>query len=126
MKKIKIVMKVDMKCEKCRTKAFKIVASSCGVNEVKIEGKEKDQIVVIGEGVDPISLVMSLRKKVGRANILTLDEVKPTSEQQQPPKKKSSSNPNRSPDQTCQCHHQPHFVGRYIVYDTPPGSCCLM
>ncbi|XP_042513724.1 heavy metal-associated isoprenylated plant protein 47-like [Macadamia integrifolia] len=78
MIKQKIVVKVQMNCQKCRTQALKIATSFDGVAEVKIEGKEKDQVVVIGEDVDVICLVKSLRKKVWpHAHILTIDEVKP-------------------------------------------------
>ncbi|XP_004486553.2 heavy metal-associated isoprenylated plant protein 47 [Cicer arietinum] len=74
--KQKIVMKVYMNCQKCRTKAFKVVASTYGVNFVGLEGEEKDKLVVIGEGVDAVKLIKWLRKKVGQTNILRLTEVK--------------------------------------------------
>ncbi|XP_043693220.1 disease resistance protein Pik-1-like, partial [Telopea speciosissima] len=74
--KQKVVMKVEMSCQKCRTKVLKIAASSVGVEEVKLEGDEKDKVVVIGENVDSIRLAKCLRKKVGHTQILTLDEVK--------------------------------------------------
>ena len=42
----------------------------------KSHGKEKDNLVVIGDGVDAVKLTNSLRKKVGRTYILSLAEVK--------------------------------------------------
>ncbi|CAL0301075.1 unnamed protein product [Lupinus luteus] len=74
--KLKIVIKVAMHCPKCRTKAFQIVASANGVTSVGLEGEEKDKVIVIGDGVDPVKLVNCLRKKVGKSDIITLAEAK--------------------------------------------------
>ncbi|XP_062017361.1 heavy metal-associated isoprenylated plant protein 41-like [Rosa rugosa] len=71
----KIVMKVQMCCEKCRTMALKIAAVAKGVKQVSIEG-EKDQVEVIGERIDSVTLTMSMRKKVGHADIVSIEEVK--------------------------------------------------
>ncbi|GAU37074.1 hypothetical protein TSUD_378160, partial [Trifolium subterraneum] len=65
----KIVMKVHMSCQKCRTKALKVVAAS-------YEGEEKDKLVVIGDGVDAVKITNCLRKKVGSTEIVSLGEVK--------------------------------------------------
>ncbi|KAG4946049.1 hypothetical protein JHK87_042056 [Glycine soja] len=73
--KQKIVMKVHMNCQKCRTKALKVVAAASGVNFVGLEGEEKDKLVVIGDEVDPVKLTNSLRKKVGHTDIISLAEL---------------------------------------------------
>lgn len=41
-----------------------------------IEGSDKDQLVVVGEGVDSANLTRSLRKKLCHAEILKVEEVK--------------------------------------------------
>ncbi|KAJ4702465.1 Heavy metal transport/detoxification protein [Melia azedarach] len=74
--KQKIVMKVQMNCQKCRTQALMLAASACGVNSVGFEGPEKDKVVVIGDGVDSVKLVTCLRKKVGCTELLTVAETK--------------------------------------------------
>ncbi|AES64599.1 putative heavy metal-associated domain, HMA [Medicago truncatula] len=74
--KQKIVMRVHMRCQKCRTKALEVVAGANGVNFVGLEGDEKDKIVVIGDGVDAVTLTKCLRKKVGQTEIVSLGEVK--------------------------------------------------
>ncbi|GMY30803.1 heavy metal-associated isoprenylated plant protein 47-like [Fagus crenata] len=74
--KQKIVMKVQMNCEKCRTKALKIAAEAKGVSSVAIEGADKSQVVVIGDEVDSASLTRSLRKKLGHATIVSVQELK--------------------------------------------------
>ncbi|KAI6704740.1 hypothetical protein NL676_007702 [Syzygium grande] len=73
MKK-KIVLKVQMNCQKCRTKALQIISGSDGVNSVAFEGEDK--VVVVGEGVDAVPLVNRLRKKVGRTEVISLGEAK--------------------------------------------------
>ncbi|KAL5972354.1 hypothetical protein ACLOJK_041608 [Asimina triloba] len=62
MKK-KIVVKVQMTCEKCRIKAKKIAASIEGVISIAVDGKDQEQLVVTGEGVDPVKLASKLRAK---------------------------------------------------------------
>ncbi|XP_042967128.1 heavy metal-associated isoprenylated plant protein 47-like [Carya illinoinensis] len=81
--KQKIVIKVQMTCDKCRTKAMKIAATSSVVISVGIQGPDKDQLVVTGEGVDSACLTVSLKKKLCYATILTVEEVK--AEKPKPP-----------------------------------------
>ncbi|XP_030928830.1 heavy metal-associated isoprenylated plant protein 41-like isoform X2 [Quercus lobata] len=82
--KQKIVMKVQMNCEKGRTKAMKIAAVAEGVISVAIE-REKSLVVVIGDGVDLVSLAGSLRKKLGSATIESVQEVKAESAKKKDP-----------------------------------------
>ncbi|XP_021852435.1 heavy metal-associated isoprenylated plant protein 41-like [Spinacia oleracea] len=80
--KQKIVVQVKMSCGKCRKKAMKIAASAEGVISVAIQGKDKDEIVVIGIRVDSAGLCTALRKKLGDANLLSVQEIKdPTPEE---------------------------------------------
>ncbi|KAK7819296.1 heavy metal-associated isoprenylated plant protein 47 [Quercus suber] len=65
----KLVIKVQMTCDKCRTKALKLAAGAEGVTSVAIEGDDKSLVVVIGDEVDSVCLTRSLRKKVGYATI---------------------------------------------------------
>ncbi|KAE9594784.1 hypothetical protein Lal_00013336 [Lupinus albus] len=74
--KQKIVIKVAMHCQKCRTKALQVVASAYGVTFVGLEGEEKDKVIVIGDGIDAVKLINCLRKKVGKSDIITLTEDK--------------------------------------------------
>ncbi|GMN22039.1 hypothetical protein TIFTF001_045597 [Ficus carica] len=65
-----------MNCKKCRTKAMKIAATESGVSSVQISGEDKDQVEVVGDKIDSVSLTRSLRKKVGYATLLSVEEVK--------------------------------------------------
>ncbi|KAG2651906.1 disease resistance protein Pikm1-TS-like [Panicum virgatum] len=68
--KQKIVIRVQMSCDKCRSKAMALVAAAGGVDSVAIIGADRDQVVVMGEGVDSIHLTSALRRKVGPTHIL--------------------------------------------------------
>ena len=41
-----------------------------------ITGDARDQLEVVGDGVDPVCLVSCLRKKLGHAQIVKVEEVK--------------------------------------------------
>ncbi|XP_066347454.1 heavy metal-associated isoprenylated plant protein 16-like [Miscanthus floridulus] len=75
--KQRIVIKVQMTCDKCRKNALALAGSTYGVQSVGIEGEEQDQLVVVGNGVDATSLTSCLRKKVkvGRADIVKVEAV---------------------------------------------------
>ncbi|GJN27323.1 hypothetical protein PR202_gb15337 [Eleusine coracana subsp. coracana] len=73
--KQKIVIKVHMTCDKCRKKALGIAATAHGVQSMGIEGEDREQLVVVGDGVDAINLTSCLRKKVGSTEIVTVEAV---------------------------------------------------
>ncbi|KAK7847089.1 heavy metal-associated isoprenylated plant protein 47 [Quercus suber] len=100
----KIVVKVRNDSDKCTRKAMKIACKANGVNSVALEGSDRDQLVVIGEGVDSANWTCSLRKKLCYAALWSVDEVKadkkpeekPIPEVQRPNKPESTSS-------TCSC-----------------------
>nr|CAB3447055.1 unnamed protein product [Digitaria exilis] len=71
--KQKMVIKVEMKCDRCRSKALALVAAARGVHSVALAGDARDQLVVAGEDVDSVKLAGALRRKVGPAQILQVD-----------------------------------------------------
>ena len=103
-----------------------------GVNSVAIEGSDRDQLVVIGEGVDSANLTCSLRKKLCYAALWSVEEVKakPEPEVQKPNKPKSTSS-------TCSCgcpqlpicpQYAPHpmlYEARVYDYTPSPSYCPL-
>ncbi|KAB2015272.1 hypothetical protein ES319_D08G013400v1 [Gossypium barbadense] len=76
MKQQKVVLKVAMKCQKCRTRSLEVAAEQQGVSFVGLEGNEKEKVVVIGDGIDVVKLATILRKKVGTTEIISLAEQK--------------------------------------------------
>ncbi|XP_074375439.1 heavy metal-associated isoprenylated plant protein 47-like [Apium graveolens] len=71
----KIVIKVRSHCKKCRSKALAMAAMESGVISVALEGEKKDQVVVIGDGVDAAGLTSSMRKKLGYASLELVQEI---------------------------------------------------
>ncbi|KAB2068159.1 hypothetical protein ES319_A08G012200v1 [Gossypium barbadense] len=74
--KQKVVLKVAMKCQRCRTQSLKVAAEQQGVSFVGLEGNEKEKVVVIGDGIDVVKLTTILRKKVGTTEVISLAEQK--------------------------------------------------
>ncbi|KAI9185465.1 hypothetical protein LWI28_007561 [Acer negundo] len=84
----KIVIKVQVRCKKCWSKAMEIVAVAEGeIFSVAWEGEGKDKMVVIGDGVDAATLTGNLRKKLGYAELLLVEEVKGKKEEKKVEKK---------------------------------------
>ncbi|TXG67642.1 hypothetical protein EZV62_008917 [Acer yangbiense] len=91
--KQKIVIKVQVRCNKCRPKAMKIAAGEDGVISIAWEGVDKDRVVVIGDGVDAATLTINLSKKLGCAHLLLVEEVKEKNEEKKKEKKEEQKNP---------------------------------
>nr|DAD40082.1 TPA_asm: hypothetical protein HUJ06_014405 [Nelumbo nucifera] len=102
--KQKIVIKVDMHCDDCRHKAMRIAAEAYGVISVKLDDS-KDKLEVVGNEVDTTCLTNILRKKVGYAVLITIEEVKPP----KPPEPKPKA------DDCPKC-----------IIVCPPGCCCVI
>ncbi|PWA37803.1 Heavy metal-associated domain, HMA [Artemisia annua] len=69
---MKIEVKVNMHCEKCKTEVLKAVTKLSGINEVSVD-LEKQMLVVIGD-VDPVCVVKRVRKtgKIAEMNDVVL------------------------------------------------------
>lgn len=80
-----------------------------------IQGKDQDQVVVIGDGVDPISLIRLLRKKVGPTEVVTVEEVKPKDQ-------KLEKIEVKEPPYRC----YPKFVTYEPIYEPDPPYCSIM
>ena len=111
-----------------------------GVQSVGIEGEERDQLVVVGDGVDATSLTSGLRKtvKAGRADIIKVEEVvdeKPAAGDAAT----GCSNPVAAwPPQGYPCHPgysyycprtgvvYPYAAGHCYVEDSDEGSWCTI
>ncbi|KAK7850063.1 heavy metal-associated isoprenylated plant protein 47 [Quercus suber] len=108
--KQKIVMEMQMNCEKCRTKAMKIAAVA----------------EVIGEGVDSASLTRSLRKKLGYATIESVQKLEESSAEKIPEEKEKEDNP--TPILWSSSYGQYPQVPLYyaVVSDPYPSNCVTM
>ncbi|CAM0945490.1 unnamed protein product [Alopecurus aequalis] len=82
--KQQIMIKVQMTCDKCWSKAMALVAATVGVDSVALSGDDKDQVVVVGDGIDSVKLTTALRKKVGHAQLVQVGEAKKQEEKKKP------------------------------------------
>ncbi|KAL3502941.1 hypothetical protein ACH5RR_037390 [Cinchona calisaya] len=73
--KQKVVIEVYMKDQKSRIKALKTIVGQSGVESTALQGQEKNQIEVIGDGIDAVVLTTLLRKNVGRAVLLSVSPI---------------------------------------------------
>jgi hypothetical protein len=100
---------------------------SAGVISVAITGDARDKLEVVGDGVDPVCLVSCLRRKVGHAEILQVEEVK-----DKKPEEKKPEEPK--PPQPMVVHPPPHGYYSYHHHHPPPpmvaceepSSCSIM
>ena len=107
-----------------------------GVISVAVEGADKDQLVVIGEGVDSANLTCSLRKKLCYATLLGVEEVKEEKKEPEPVKPKPEEEKKPSTSSTCStgciqlpvCPKYPPYPTFYevAVYDPSPSYCYIM
>ncbi|XP_020109108.1 uncharacterized protein LOC109724637 [Ananas comosus] len=78
MVKQKMVLKLSMEDPKKRSKALQIAAGFTGVTSTSLEG---DRIVVVGDGVDPVTLTAALRKRMGYAELISVAVVEEKKEE---------------------------------------------
>ncbi|KAL6845830.1 hypothetical protein ACP4OV_024405 [Aristida adscensionis] len=105
--KQKIVIRVSMSCEKSRSKAMALVAKAAGVSSMGVTGDGRDRLEVVGDGVDPVCLVTCLRKKIGHAELLQVEDVK-----EKKPEEKKPDEPKVEP--------LPYYYPGYYHYHLPP------
>ncbi|XP_065876105.1 uncharacterized protein [Euphorbia lathyris] len=126
MKK-KMVIKVGMNgdWDKTRSKALQIAVSISGVESASMGEKDKEQIEVIGEGVDPVKLTHSLRKKLMKWPYLACFLPKSRMAYAElisvvDADKKEDKKPDDKPNIVWQ---YPPPVPQYVVYEEPPYRC---
>ncbi|KAA8526649.1 hypothetical protein F0562_008148 [Nyssa sinensis] len=92
--KQKVVIKVSMNGQKSRSKALRIAVGVSGVESAALQGQDKSQIEVTGDGVDAITLTTLIRKNVGYAELVSVSPVgeKKETEKKENPKKEENKN----------------------------------
>ncbi|CAN6556186.1 unnamed protein product [Malus baccata var. baccata] len=100
---MKIVVKVPMYCDKCRTKALKIAAAAQGKVSLEVE---KEKVEAIRNGVDAVCLAKSLKNKLGFTTVVSVEEVKKGEEKPAEPIQLASS-----------YIHYPHYPAVQYYYD---------
>ncbi|VAH33243.1 unnamed protein product [Triticum turgidum subsp. durum] len=107
-----------MSCDKSRSKALTLAARAAGVTSMGITGDARDQLEVVGDGVDPVCLVSCLRKKLGHAQIIKVEEVKK-------PEEKKKEDPKPPAPMPVPVHPPPYFYppSSYYPHQYPPHFC---
>ncbi|KAJ1271428.1 hypothetical protein BS78_06G128000 [Paspalum vaginatum] len=110
--KQKIVIKLGVASDRCRSKAMVLAAKADGVSKMGITGDGKDQLEVEGDGVDAVCLVKCLRRKMGHAHIhiLKVEEVKEEKKEEKKPEE-----PKAVP--------LPYWYPPSYCYYLPPPCC---
>ena len=100
-----------------------IISDTCfaGVEAVALKGDDKDQIEVIGEGIDTIELAKSLRKYVGRADVVSVGPFKEENKKETEEEKKDVVVPIGYYGYTCPPYN---YAPLPCYYDEP--SCSIM
>ncbi|XP_051212655.1 heavy metal-associated isoprenylated plant protein 16 [Lolium perenne] len=122
--KQKIVIKVSMSCDKSRSKALSMAARAAGVTSMGITGDARDQLEVVGDGVDPVCLVNCLRKKLGVAHIVQVEEVKDKKPEEKKKEEPKPAAPLLYPYSGPGYYHHP-YPSQMVVCDEP-SNCAVM
>ncbi|CAM8978765.1 unnamed protein product [Rhodiola kirilowii] len=120
--KQKIVFQVNMPSAKCEKRAKKIVALTEGLISMAIEAS-KQQLVVVGVGIDAANLATSLKKKVGHTTIVSIEEVKSEAkkkEEEEAKKKKEAEEANKKKEEEEFKKYVPWSYSHYSNYAPPP------
>ncbi|KAI3461937.1 hypothetical protein Pfo_018600 [Paulownia fortunei] len=102
----KTVLKVDISCEKCKTKLLKAVSGLQGVDKVEVDGA-KGTLSVTGDA-DPYEIIVKTRKAGKYAEVVSIGP--PPAPQKQEEKKKpdekkaEEKKPEQKPQPQIQIH----------------------
>ncbi|KAJ4956848.1 hypothetical protein NE237_013631 [Protea cynaroides] len=122
--KQKIVIKVTITGKKSRPKAMRIAVSQPGVESVAFQGEEKEELVVIGDGVDSIVLITHLRRSLGYADLLTVGDPDGEKKEEKETKNELVIQPVSWP--TIYQNVQPYFTNQERSYNYQEPNCSIM
>ena len=94
---------------------------------VAVQGDDRSQIVVVGEGIDSVRLVSRLRKKVGFAVLASVSEVEKPKQETKPSESGIQSMIWPTYQAGVPCYYQPSVP--YYAYDVTgynQNSCTIM
>ena len=112
-----------MNDEKSRSKALKICVGIGGVESAALSGAEKDQVVVVGEGIDAVELTRQLRKGVAHAELVSVGEDK--KEDTKPAAAAVATPADATP---VFWSYPPHYAGynSYPIYESSSSESCTI
>ncbi|PQQ04849.1 uncharacterized protein Pyn_07249 [Prunus yedoensis var. nudiflora] len=121
----KITIEAQIRCDKCRSQAMKIAVAEDGVISVAFQGPNRDKMVITGDGVDAADMAKSLRKKLGYADLVSVEEIteKKAENKVEPTQEKKAENAHARPQP---CSHHPHLEFYIYDSDSPSRSMCTI
>ncbi|KAK6230033.1 hypothetical protein QUC31_001551 [Theobroma cacao] len=108
-----------LKPDRSSTNSLTVSLPRAGVNEVAIQGKEKDELVVIGDEVDSVKLARCLRKKLRTATILSVKEKKKEKKEEKKDEKQDEKIPSYY-------DHYPIYIISEVDYDPCQPTCSIL
>ncbi|XP_038877711.1 heavy metal-associated isoprenylated plant protein 43-like [Benincasa hispida] len=125
MAQTKTVLKLDIACQKCKTKVLKAVTSIEGVDKVETD-EAKGTLSVTGTA-DPVDIVKRTRKAISCAGKI-VDVVSigppPKPEEKKPDDKKPDDKKPAPPPCPCPCPPYPPYSGSYVVVPCETNPSC--
>nr|XP_008342265.2 heavy metal-associated isoprenylated plant protein 16 [Malus domestica] len=116
--KPKVVIKLSVPDERTRAKAMKTAVGVAGVNSASYQ-HDKEQIEVMGEGVDVVVLTTSLRKSLKYAEVVSVIP----EEEKKKEEKEGKSNELELPRNPTSC---PPWVLAYPTDHEPASICTIL
>ncbi|KAJ1389026.1 hypothetical protein SESBI_38625 [Sesbania bispinosa] len=130
----KIAIEVHMENDKCRSKAMKMAAAFEGVHSVSLEGENRDQVVVTGDGIDCVCLTNKLRKKFSHATLVSVADANASNNKGggdagEKQKTETTDQEDKVSVDTSNVINPPPPVPLYqyhVVYDPYPSNCFIL
>ncbi|KAL0391467.1 UNVERIFIED_CONTAM: hypothetical protein Slati_4531800 [Sesamum latifolium] len=115
----KTVLKVDISCEKCKTKILKAVSGIPGVDKVEIDGA-KGTLSVTGDA-DPYEIIVKTRKAGKFAQVVSIGPPPPPPPQKQDVQEKKKPEAKKPEEKKAQAAHETHIpFPACPIYDRIP------
>ncbi|TKY56954.1 hypothetical protein E2542_SST21400 [Spatholobus suberectus] len=133
----RIVIKVHVETDKCKSKALKIAALAQGVQSLSLEGESSDQLVVTGD-VDAVCLTNRMRKKFRYATLVSVEDVEDSEEggDEGGGEEQEDGTTPKDPCPICgsylppcpmhASYLAPSPMYPHVVYDSYPNSCSIL
>ncbi|KAL2317045.1 hypothetical protein Fmac_030921 [Flemingia macrophylla] len=115
-----------MKSDKCRSKALKIAAVVQGVHSVSLGGESRDQVVVIGDGIDSVCLANKLRKKFSYATLVSVTDANNSDDEGEQNEETISMENVPAAGYYYANYHPPPFSLYVVDYDPHPNICSIL
>ncbi|KAK1410431.1 hypothetical protein QVD17_36968 [Tagetes erecta] len=127
----KTVLKVNLSCEKRRTKILKSISDLDGVDKIEIDAA-KDTVTVTGDA-DPYAIIMKARKAAKGVEVVSIGPPPAKPEEKKPEEKKpDEKKPEPSIPYPCTCIYMPQSCvacrPMAVIHTTeyPYTTCSIM